>query len=60
MPIIQELKKQGLEDARVIVIDDDQKYPWEMVEAYDRYEFTTFSSFKPSYNSSNFTDIMRR
>ncbi|KAK9832333.1 hypothetical protein WJX74_006829 [Apatococcus lobatus] len=37
VPIIQELKTQGLEDARVIVVDDDQMYPWEMVEAYDRW-----------------------
>ena len=36
VPIIQELEKQRMEDARVIIVDDDQEYPWEMVAAYDK------------------------
>ena len=36
VPIIQELKEQKLEDARVIVVDDDQNYPRELVAEYDR------------------------
>ena len=36
VPIIQELKQQNMEDARVIIVDDDQEYPWEMVAAYDK------------------------
>lgn len=36
IPIIQELKQQMMEDARVIIVDDDQEYPWEMVAAYDK------------------------
>ncbi|KAK9857172.1 hypothetical protein WJX84_009066 [Apatococcus fuscideae] len=37
VPIIQELKQQKMENARVIIVDDDQEYPWEMVAAYDKW-----------------------
>ena len=36
VPVIQELKQHSMENVRVIVLDDDQEYPYEMVEAYDK------------------------